>query len=130
MGDALEVVATEWYKFDLATLPQEDQDRVSARLVSLSRKGWRQAMADQTVKHLRDGIHEVRVLGHGAAFRVLFFLAPGRSPRVVVLTACVAKSEMQKRKRLDAQVDRAMRLRAAWRAQQQNRDQEENADGG
>lgn len=125
MADGLEVVTTEWYKADLLTLPQDDQDRVVARLRLLSRKGWGHAMADQTVKHLRDGIHELRVLGHGAAFRVLFFLAPGRAPRVVVLTACVTKSEMQKRKRLDAQLERAMRCRAVWLAQQQNRNPED-----
>ena len=47
MADALEVVATKWYKADLSTLSQDDQDRVSARLVSLGRKGWGPAMADQ-----------------------------------------------------------------------------------
>lgn len=66
------------------------------------------------------GIHELRVLGHGAAFRILFFMMPGRSPRVVVLTTCATKSAMEKQQRLDAEVERARNRRARWLEQQRN----------
>jgi putative component of toxin-antitoxin plasmid stabilization module len=121
MSDRLEVVLTSWYKAELLTFPEEDQDRIERKLLDFRRKGWNASVADGSVKHLRDGIHEFRILGTGPAFRVLFFLVPGRSPRVVVLTTCVAKSSVQKRQRLNAEVERAKHRRAEWRDQQRKR---------
>ena len=86
-----------------------------------SGKGWAAATADQSVRHLREGIHELRILGKGASFRVLFFLVPGRSPRVVVLTTCASKSEMKKRKRFEAELQRAKTRRDLWLKQQRKR---------
>lgn len=77
------------------------------------------------MKHLRDGIYELRVLGTGAAYRLLFFVMPGRSPRVVVLTTCASKSVMQKRQRMEAEIDRASSRRAEWLEQQQKREADE-----
>lgn len=125
MGDQVEVVTTPWYDADLRELPEYDQRRIADRLKAFARKGWRYAIGDQTVKHLRDGIHEVRVLGRGAAFRVLFFIVPGRSPRVVVLTTCAAKSVMKKRQRLDAEIERARARRAWWLEQQKKEEDDE-----
>lgn len=71
-------------------------------------------MADRTIVALRDGIYELRVLGRGAAFRILFFVVPGRSPRLVVLTSVVATSVMKKKHRNDAELERAKQLRELW----------------
>lgn len=118
MSDTLEVVPTSWFISEVRALPGEDRDRIDRRLGKFAEKGWTDAVGDGSVKHLRDGIHELRVLGRGAAFRVLFFLMPGRSPRVVVLTTCAAKSVMNKKQRLDAEVERAKDRRARWMEQQ------------
>lgn len=88
-------------------------------------KGWCAAMGNETIKPLRDGIYELRVLGRGAAFRLLFFVVPGLSPRMVVLTTCASKSDMLKRQRMEAEIDRAIQRRAAW-MEQRNEDEEEH----
>lgn len=122
MSDELEIVPTPWFVSEVRALQGEDRVRIDRKLALFVQKGWSGAMADGTVKHLRDGIHELRVLGHGAAFRLLFFLMPGRTPRVVVLTSCAAKSVMKKRQRMDAEVERASNRRAWWLEQQKARD--------
>ena len=116
MDDSLEVVTSLWYMLELEALSKDHRDQIQRKLIAFAAKGWSAAMADQTVKHLQDGIYELRVLGHGAAFRLLFFVVPGRRPRVIVLTTCAAKSLMQKRRRLDAEIERAKDRRAAWMA--------------
>jgi hypothetical protein len=121
MSDMLEVVNTEWYDAELAAMPAEYAARVIKRVDVLRQKPWGAALADRTVAPLRDGIYELRILGRGAAFRVLFFLAPGRSPRLVVLTTCVAKSAMKKRKLLDAELERAAARREMWIEQEKRR---------
>ena len=126
MSDAIEVVTTPWYDAELAALPPDQQARILNRVGNLSRKNWGEAMADRSVAPLRDGIYEVRVLGRGAAFRLLFFVMPGRSPRLVVLTAVVEKSVMKKRQRLDAELQRAVERRARWLELEKAR----KADGG
>lgn len=118
MSDALEVVSTPWFDQEVLELPQPDRDRIDRKLERLVTKGWPMSLADGSVKHLRDGIHELRVLGRGGAYRLLFFLMPGRAPRLVVLTTCAAKSLMKKRKRLDAEIERAKWRRALWMDQQ------------
>jgi putative component of toxin-antitoxin plasmid stabilization module len=118
MSDLLEVVPTVWYMNEVRALPRKERDRIDRKLISLALKGWTAAVADLSVKHLRDGIYEFRILGRGAAFRILFFLAPGRSPRLVVLTTCASKSVMQKKLRLDAEVERAAGRRTMWLEQQ------------
>jgi hypothetical protein len=119
MSDDMEVVVTGWYEADLALLPKPDRERVTRKLVSLSQKPWSAAIADRTIAPLRDGIYEVRVLGRGAAYRLLAFVAPGRSPRLVVVTACVAKAVMKKKAGLAAAIARARTRRQAWLQQQQ-----------
>lgn len=125
MGDSLEIVTSSWYMLELGALPKDHRDQIQRKLVAFAAKGWSAAMADQTVKHLQDGIYELRVLGHGAAFRLLFFVVPGRRPRVIVLTTCAAKSLTQKRRRLDAEIERAKSRRAFW---MENDKKEEGAD--
>lgn len=121
MGDTFKLILTPWFKAERLVLPEEDQDRVNRKLRDFRQKGWAAATSDGSVKNLRDGIYELRVLGHGAAFRILFFLMPGESPRVVVLTTCAAKETMKKRKRMDAQIERAKARRAEWLEQQKKR---------
>jgi putative component of toxin-antitoxin plasmid stabilization module len=114
MSDSLEVVVSPWYMVEFRALPKDNRDQIQRKLIAFAAKGWSAAMADQTVKHLQDGIYELRVLGHGPAFRLLFFVVPGRRPRVIVLTTCAAKSLTQKRRLLDAEIERAKGRRAAW----------------
>lgn len=118
MGDVVEVVYSSWYNADLETLADAHRERVERRIGVFIDKGWRSSIRDRTVAPLQDGIYELRVLGRGAAFRVLFFLVPGRSPRVVVLTACLAKAELKKRQRMDAELERARLHRTVWLEQQ------------
>ncbi len=125
MSDRIEVVTTSWYDAEFETLALEGRARIENRLFTLCRKGWMDAMADRTVAALRDGIYELRVLGRGSAFRVLFFVVPGRSPRLVVLTSAVAKSTMKKRTRSDAELERAKRRRALWFEQMKLRTHDE-----
>jgi putative component of toxin-antitoxin plasmid stabilization module len=125
MSDALELVFTPWYTDEVRALQKDGRIRIDRTLAHLVKKGWDAATKDATVKHLRDGIHEIRVLGRGAAYRVLFFVAPGRSPRVVVLTTCAAKAVMKKRQRMDAEIGRAMDRRAWWIDQQTRKTEEE-----
>lgn len=122
MSDGIEVVYSSWYNEEVAALPEDQRTRIEQRIRAMIGKGWNRAMHDRTIAPLRDGFYEVRVLGTGPAYRVLFFVVPGRSPRVVVLTACVAKSVMIKRQRLDAELKRAGERRAAWFAQQKKRE--------
>jgi hypothetical protein len=92
---------------------------VTRKLVSLSEKTWSAAIADRTIAPLMDGIYEVRVLGRGAAYRLLFFVVPGRSPRLVVVTACVSKAVMKKKAGLAAAIARARTRRQVWLQQQE-----------
>lgn len=121
MSDALEVISTPWFEEEVLSLPQLDQDRIDRRIGDLLRKGWDDAVRDRTVKLLRDGICEVRILGHGPAYRLLFFLMPGHTPRLVVLTACAAKARLTKRRQMDAEIERAKWRRALWLDQQKRR---------
>ncbi|HEX6039181.1 type II toxin-antitoxin system RelE/ParE family toxin [Longimicrobium sp.] len=125
MSDRIEIVPTPWYTAEVRALPREDRDRIDRRLETFTGKGWGPAQRDATLKHLRDGIYELRVLGTGAAYRVLFFVMLGRSPRVVVLTTCVAKSVMKKRHRMDSEIDRASSRRAEWLEDQKKGEDDE-----
>lgn len=127
MSDHIEVEYTRWYNAQVAELPADQQVRIERRINATVEKGWARAIADRTVAPLRDGIYEMRVLGTGPAYRVLFFIMPGRSPRLVVLTACVAKSVMNKRQRLNAELARARDRRAAWIAEERKREDDAQA---
>lgn len=118
MSDAVEVVYSSWYNEELEGLPEHHKARVERRIDVFVEKGWSSSMRDETIALLQDGIYELRVVGRGPAFRVLFFLAPGRSPRVVVLTACLAKAKLTKRHRLEAELNRAKNRRTDWLEQQ------------
>lgn len=125
MRDEVEVVGSEWYNEEVRALPRRDRDRIDKKVEYLREKGWTRSVGHQSVKHLRSGIYELRVLGRGAAYRLLFFVVPGRSPRCIVLTACVPKSVMKKKARLDAEVDRALGRRALWMDQQKEQGDDE-----
>ncbi|WP_420125777.1 type II toxin-antitoxin system RelE/ParE family toxin [Longimicrobium sp.] len=114
MDDSVKVLTSPWYMLELRALPRDHQDQIQRKLIAFAAKGWSAAMADQTVKHLQDGIYELRVLAHGPAFRLLFFVVPGRRPRLIVVTTCAAKSLTLKRRLLDAEIRRAKGRRTAW----------------
>jgi putative component of toxin-antitoxin plasmid stabilization module len=114
MAHEVEVITTEWYDAEFSSLEAVHRSRINRRIDLLQQTPWNVSLEKRMVAPLREGIYEMRVLGKGAAFRVLFFLAPGRTPRMVVLTACVAKSVMKKRRRFDAELARAETRRALW----------------
>jgi hypothetical protein len=118
MSDSFEVVYSSWYNADLERLADHHQERVERKVDTFIKKGWMSSVRDRTVAPLQDGIYEIRVLGRGAAFRVLFFLVPARSPRVVVLTACLAKAMLKKGQRMDAELERARHRRTIWLEQE------------
>jgi hypothetical protein len=122
MRDAVEVELTDDCRAELRELTKGERDWIAQKIRHFVDKGWSAAVADQSVKHLEDGIHELRVLGQGAAFRLLFFIVPGRSPRIVVLTSCAAKSLLKKRKRMEAEIARAKHRRAAWLEQMRRKE--------
>ena len=122
MSDEFEVVYSSWYNFELEAIQREHQIRIEQKLALFRAKGWLPSIRDRTIAPLQDGIYELRILGTGPAFRILFFLVPGRSPRVVVLTTCATKALMKKRNRLDAEVARAVERRSGWLEQQRKRE--------
>jgi putative component of toxin-antitoxin plasmid stabilization module len=124
MGDELEVVPTPWYEAELLLLPDLDQERIERQVDHLRQSGWRSSVSSRRIRPLRDGIWELRVLGHGPAYRVLFFVVPGRVPRAVVLTTCAAKSALKKRQRMDSEIARAGARRTWWLAQQSQEDRD------
>lgn len=119
MSDEIEVVKTDEFIAEVVVVPPNERARIERRLRTLRKKGWSASIKDRTVAPLRDGIYEVRVLGRGTAYRLLFCLIPGRSPRVVLLTTCVAKSLMTKKALLDAVIARAQARCATWLQKQE-----------
>jgi hypothetical protein len=118
MRDEVRIVYTRWYNADLKRLPESSQAIIEKTIALLEEKGWEKALIARLIAPLQDGIYELRVNRRGAAFRILFFLAPGRTPQVVVLTTCAAKSEIKKRHRMNAEIKRAKERRAMWLEQQ------------
>lgn len=114
MRDPVEIVFAEACRAELRELPKEHRAWVAGVITQFHKKGWNAAFADRTVVSLRNGIWELRVTGHGAAYRILFFVVPGRSPRLIVLTLCLAKSQSQKRRVLQAAIGRACARREQW----------------
>lgn len=114
MDGPVEIEYTGWIVEELLALPAEQQARIAGRVRLLGARGLAASARLGHVKALEDGIWELRVLGKGPSFRLLFFVAPGRTPRLVVLTSCVRKSEMLRRNVLDAAVARARRRRDLW----------------
>ena len=118
MGDGVDITLTTECHEELRELPKPDRHWIGGVIKSFQQKGWQAAVGDQTIGPLEDGFWELRVVGHGAAYRILFFVAPGRSPRLVVLTLCLAKSESQKMRVLKAALGRASRRRLRWMEQE------------
>jgi putative component of toxin-antitoxin plasmid stabilization module len=123
VSDAIDVRLTEDCRAELRELPKPDRTWINGVIHGLQAKGWQAAMADRTIAPLQDGIWELRIVGHGAAYRILFFVMPGRSPRLVVLTLCLAKSDSQKTRVLKAAVARAARRRELWLEQEVKRNE-------
>lgn len=118
MNDDVRVVLTEWFDSDFRRLDKVQRGRVRERLGALRRKGWMASASSRDVAELEDGIWELRVVGSGPAFRCLFFLAPGARGRVVVVTACVAKASIKRRRVMAAEIQRAKARRAQWLTQE------------
>lgn len=119
MHDKVTAEYTEWVLKEIEELPTNEQVRVVRRISVLEGKGWSVSARDDDIKHLDGEIWELRVLGKGAAYRVLFFQVPGDPGRIVVLTSCVAKSQAKKRATGNAEVERAKRRREVWLKQQE-----------
>lgn len=114
MSDRLEVAFTDECRAELRELPRKHRSWIAGVVKQLQAKGWNAAVTDRTLAPLDDGIWELRIRGHGAAYRILLFVMPGRSPRVIVLTLCLAKSESQKMRVLKSAIARAARRRQVW----------------
>ena len=116
MSDVVRITVTDEYREDMRGLDSDQRRRINRRTRVLPRKGWSASVAAGDVAPLWDDIWELRVLGKGPAYRVLFFIHPEQPGRLVVLSACVAKSDIKKPRVLEAQVERAKRRRARWLA--------------
>lgn len=124
MHDDIRIVSSSWFNQELLRLPEKQQSRIRRRLGMLEVKGWMASIADGTIDHLEDGIWEVRVLGTGPAYRVLFFPAPRRTLRMLVLTTVAAKPAVAKQRLLNREIERAKRRRDQWIAAHQEDDDE------
>lgn len=84
------------------------------RIATLRSKGWGTSAQQRDIVRLTADIRELRVLGRGAAYRVLFFALPGDPDRIVVLTNCVKKGLMKKAAVMKAEIARAGSRRLEW----------------
>lgn len=121
MSDVVRLEFTRDYLAEVAVLPARHRDRIADRLTYLPAKGWSASVRDRDVAPLRDGIWEVRVMGKGAAYRILFFVFPGDPGRMLLLTSCLDKASIKKQKVMDAAIERAKLRRDAWVAEQERR---------
>lgn len=124
MSDLVQVRYTHWFVEELERLPPDQQARVVAQVALVERKGWGAAMRDRDVVHLEDGIHEIRVVGKGPAYRALCFVVPGQPGRIVVVTSCAPKGLLKKRKVMDGEITRAKNRRAEWLARREKEEKE------
>jgi putative component of toxin-antitoxin plasmid stabilization module len=122
VSDLVRLEFTDDYLAEAASLPARQRDRIAERLAHLPVKGWSASVRDRDVAPLRDGIWEVRVLGRGAAYRLLFFVHPGNPGRLVVLTTCMDKASIKKPRVLNAAIERARTRREKWLSQQEWKD--------
>ncbi|HWK89182.1 MAG TPA: helix-turn-helix domain-containing protein [Longimicrobium sp.] len=114
MADEVKALFSGWMSDELRALPPDQQARVVRRVSLLERKGWSASVRSRDVVHLEDEIWELRVVGKGPAYRLLFFVVEGSVPRIVVLTGCVGKSVMKKPGLMALEVARAERRRREW----------------
>ena len=113
-GDRVSAEFTRWIIAELEELQRLDRWRVFNRIGVLEDKGWGDSMRRKDVVPLKDGIYELRVVGRGPAYRVLFFVMPGNPGRLAVLTSCVRKASMSKDRVKAAEINRALARRDAW----------------
>jgi hypothetical protein len=115
VNDEVQLVPSSWFVQEFFALPVHLQERVAKRLQTFGEKGWSASTSSRDIVALNEeGIWELRVLGRGAAFRVLFFLDPRERRRVVVLTTCASKSSIKKAHVMTAEITRAKMRRAQW----------------
>jgi hypothetical protein len=119
VNDEVQLVPSSWFTQEFSALPVHLQERVAKRLQTFEQKGWSASTSSRDIVALKDGIWELRVLGRGAAFRVLFFLDPRERSRVVVLTTCASKSSIKKAHMMSAEITRAKMRRAQWLQQEE-----------
>lgn len=124
MRDEIRIISSGWFQKEFLSVPEVQRKRIDRRLAALQGKGWMAAVADGTIEHLEEGIWEVRVLGTGAAYRILFFPAPGQTMRLLVLTSCASKTAVGKRRLLKQAIERAKRRRDLWIEQHKEHDDE------
>ncbi|HEX2202992.1 MAG TPA: type II toxin-antitoxin system RelE/ParE family toxin [Longimicrobium sp.] len=120
-SDRVEAVFTGTVLDEMEALPPNEQIRILKRIALFERKGWSLSAQAEDIERLRGEIWELRVLGTGPAYRVLFFSIPGNPGRIVVLTSCVANSRAKKHAVGDAEIERAERRRQEWLRQQERK---------
>ncbi|HEY7767310.1 type II toxin-antitoxin system RelE/ParE family toxin [Longimicrobium sp.] len=118
MRDDVRVIYTDEFRRELGAIPPEQQQRVMGRIAHQERRGWADGVKAGDLVPLRDGIWELRVVGRGAAYRVLFAPLPGEAARLLVLTSCSSKAQLKKRAVMDAELRRARARLDHWREQQ------------
>jgi hypothetical protein len=114
MRDQVRAEYTPWFLDELDELPPDQQARVVRRVQMLERKGWTISVRDDDIKSLDGMIWELRVIGKGPAYRVLFAPLPGKNGRIALLTNCVSKGLMKKNGVKLAEIERALGRRGEW----------------
>jgi phage-related protein len=118
MLDSIMMVLTDSVVRELAALPAGQRNRVLARIRHVEQMGWTTAVRGGDLIPLRSRVWELRVLGTGPAFRILFVPTTTDMERRLVLTTCVSKAELKKRAVMDAHVRRALRRFEQWLVEQ------------
>lgn len=124
MGDEIRVVPSSWFDEEFRALPRRDRERIDRRLLMLQARGWKAALAEGILEHLDEGIWKARVTGTGRAYRILFFPAPGRAMRLLVLASCLSGAAIGRRRVPGEEIERAKRRRDEWTEQHKERDDE------
>lgn len=91
------------------------QAKLAARIQMLREADWQHLVTAQVVKHLKDGIFELRVRGSGRfGLRVFFFGAESHQGTHCVLTEMEQRSVLNVRGRFDTYIMRAKQMQADW----------------
>ncbi len=109
------VVLTEDARAGIAWLPGSESARLRRAIESLTRRGWAEALKTRLVRPLRRQIYELRVPGHGSAYRMTCFPIFAPEGVTVVVVEYVPKARWKPR-RVTSYIERAERARVAWRS--------------
>jgi hypothetical protein len=118
MRDDVKMAYTDDFRRELLAIPPEQQRRVARRIAHQERRGWADGVKAGDLVPLQHEIWELRIVGRGAAYRVLFALVPRDPVRLLLLTTCSSKARLKKRAVMDAELRRARARLDHWLEQQ------------